>query len=184
MYIYYVYINTHTCMYIFVKNMLLLYILNIFIYINYMIIVTVTSWTALHFPASLLPLTYTPSIFTHTWPPSGNPSYLLLLIKLSIRLHSIHKLIVWSRGYKLIVCFFAHLLDPRNAEDVFHSLILLRGKDKDCLFLSFWSFVGLWVLHLPFEVVFNLLNKEAFTLLILVCLSIQCATEVQTKPPT
>ncbi len=32
MYIYYVYINTHTCMYIFKKNILCLYIFNIFIY--------------------------------------------------------------------------------------------------------------------------------------------------------
>ncbi len=36
-YIYYVYINTHTCMYIFKKNMFCLYIKYIYIYnINYM----------------------------------------------------------------------------------------------------------------------------------------------------
>ncbi len=123
--------------------------------------VTVSSWMALHFPASLLPLTCTLSYITHTWPLSKNHPHLLLPIKLPIRLHSIHTLVVWSRGYKLIVCLFTHLLDPCNSVDVFDPLILLKRKDKDGLFLNLWSFIELWVLYLPFDIAFSLLNKEA-----------------------
>ncbi len=53
----------------------------------YVCVITVTNWaaSALHFPASLLPLTYTPISITHNWNLSVDPPHLLQLIKLPIR---------------------------------------------------------------------------------------------------
>ncbi len=62
--------------------------------------VTCTNWasSALHFPASLLPLTCTPLSITHTWNLSVAPPHLSRPIKLPIRTCSLHTLIVWSHS--------------------------------------------------------------------------------------
>ncbi len=115
-------------------------------------------------------------IITHTWPPSGNPPHLLLPSKLSIKLHSFQTLIVWSWGYKLFICFITYLLDHRCAVDVFLQWSLLKGEIRTTNSSVYRaSFISV-LLHLPVEVAFSLLNKEALTLLLLMCLSIQCVT--------
>ncbi len=85
------------------------------------------------------------------------------------------------RGYKLFICFSTYLLDPRCAVDVFLQWTLRRGEIRttnSSVYRASFSISDL--LHLPVEVAISLFNKEALTLLILVCLSIQYVTEDQT----